>query len=189
MTLRCERSRLDLRGLETRSGGSLRPWSPDHLVSLLVVNGVGLILVCAGWWGASGASTAGKQFGFLNLSLTGLLLAGGANGMWFARGRRVMVLARAEVATHLRRAALSAPAGQLPGSNGDAVPAGLHRRGPLPVTARLTTVSVAERLVAGPGMSYYHAAICLLVAGKEVREAARVEHVRTGRRPCEVCEP
>ena len=88
---------LDPRALEARAPRSVGPWSPDHLVGLVVANGIGVVLVFVGWWEASGLGSAHNQLAWLNLSLLGLVAAGGANGLWLARGRRVVTLARAAV--------------------------------------------------------------------------------------------
>jgi hypothetical protein len=142
------------------------------LVGVVVANGIGMMLLIAGWWQASGLSAARHQLAWLNLSVLGLVVAGAANGMWLARVRRVVTLARG-VALPFRpvapveHASLAGPALGSAGSNG-------HGPG---------------QLVSGSGMSFYHRATCQMVAGKEAQVASRGEHEQAGRRPCEVCWP
>src|SRR5438128_8907761 len=130
------------RSLEERAPRSLGPWSPDHLVRLLVANVIGLVFVAVGWWTAAGQGSTRHQLAWLNLSLLGLVAAGGANGLWVARGRRVVTLARATV--------LPAPPGAGPwpakipcGHNGSAAAGG-------------KAVGQSGGLVASSAMSRFH---------------------------------
>lgn len=143
----------------------LGPWTPDHLIRVLVSNALGVALVFGGWWLVGGVGSARTQLGWLNVSLLGLAIAGAANGLWLARGYRAVNLGR--------RAIL--PYGSLvhpPSSEHEpAEPDG------------------ATPLVAASVMSRYHRRGCLLVAEKDVRVAGRGEHERARRQPCEVCRP
>jgi hypothetical protein len=160
------------------------PWSADHLVGVVVANGVGLVLVFVGWWESSGLGSAHQQLAWLNLGVVGLIIAGGANGLWLARSRRVVTLARAVV--------LPYPPGSgawpAPSSNGRASHAVVA-----PARGRRFRASADGAgtgvLVAGSAMSFFHRADCLLMAGKEVRVAGRADHERAGRAACEVCRP
>jgi hypothetical protein len=165
------------------------PWNPDHLVGLLVANGIGLVLVFVGWWEASGLGSAKNQLAWLNLSLLGLVTAGGANGLWLARGRRVVTLARAVVLPYPPGVGLRPAAGPA-GSNGHA-PGRTKPAQRRPPTAERPPGVAGQSggLVAGSAMSFYHHASCLLVTGKDVRVAGRAEHERAGRKACEVCRP
>jgi hypothetical protein len=180
---------LDPRALEARASRSVGPWNPDHLVGLLVADGIGLVLVFVGWWEASGLGTAHSQLAWLNLSVIGLVAAGGANGWWLARGRRVVTLARAAVLPDPPEVGLSFPAG-LAVSNGNAPGRAqpLRRQSTRPA-GRSGVSGAGGGLVAGSGMSFYHRASCLLVAGKQVRVAGRAAHEASGLRACEVCRP
>jgi hypothetical protein len=169
---------LSPRSLEASARRSVIPWSSDHLVGVMVVNGVGLILLIGGWWKASSISSAHSQLAWLNLSVLGLVLAGAANGLWLARVRRVVTLARS--------AALPFGPGQPFGPSVTAAQPALA--GPKPGTAATNGHGTGD-LVSGPGMSFYHRPSCLMVAGKEIQAAARSRHERAGRRPCEVCWP
>jgi hypothetical protein len=170
---------LDLDALEGRSPHVLGAWSPDQLVSLLMFNGLALVLVLVGYWQAAGLGRTDDQLAWLNLSLLGLIVSGGTNGLWLARGRRMVTLARAAVLTCMP--GLAVPTGH----RNCQVPAGATRR-PQPVrVARAGPVD----LVAGTAMSYYHRAGCLLAAGKEVTVGTKAGHETAGLRPCEVCQP
>jgi hypothetical protein len=165
--------RLNPRALEASSRRPVvTPWTSDHLVGVVVANGIALMLLIAGWWQASGLGTAPHQLAWLNLSVLGLVVAGAANAMWLARVRRVVTLARGVALPFGPMAPIQdqsprAPALGSASSNG---------HGP-------------AQLIAGPGMSFYHRATCQMVAGKETQVASRGDHEEAGRRPCEVCWP
>lgn len=180
---------LDPRAFAEATPRSVTPWPGDHLVGLLVANSVGIILIFVAWWEASGLGRARDQLAWLNLGVLGLVVAGGANGLWLARGRRVVVLARVAVLPRPPRMELSGSAnGRVPTSNGRVSVGGnrpaVRRAGPSSRAAR-----TVGGLVSGEAMSFYHRAGCLLVTGKQVGGAGRAEHERAGRRPCEVCRP
>jgi hypothetical protein len=165
---------LDPEVLEQGSGRSLRPWTAEQAVGVVVGNSVGGVLIFAAWWVSSGASTPGKQLSWVILSLVGLLAAGGANGLWLARGRRTVRLATAVVAPAARAWwSLRSPA--TPGEQAEGVPARPGASG--------------LRLVSSPKMSRYHRDDCLLAVGKGLKAASRAVHAGAGRTPCEVCEP
>jgi hypothetical protein len=177
---------LDPRTLTERGPRSAVPWSADHVVGLVVANGVGLVLVFVGWWEAAGLGQAHDQLAWLNLSLLGLVLSGGANGLWLARGRRVVTLARARVLPY-PLVPLAWPAEGLAGSNRLVLsPPDPLRRG-RPVRSEPGVGSAG--LVASSAMSHYHRTNCLLVVGKEVNVAHRSVHEAADLKACEVCVP
>jgi hypothetical protein len=182
---------LDPRALaEANTARTVSPWSGDHLVGLLVANGVGMILVFVGWWEASALGRAHDQMAWLNLSVLGLVVAGGANGLWLARGRRMVILARSVVLPYPPGLALLGPGnGRVAAGNGRVASPRVRRPMGRTGPAALGEYAGAEGLVAGRAMSFYHRADCLLVSGKEVTVRRRGDHARAGRRPCEVCRP
>jgi hypothetical protein len=153
-----------------RAGG---PFQPDHLATVLAANIVGAALIFAGWWAASGTSSARSQLAWLNLTLVGLIVAAAANGLWLARGRRTVMLARGSVLPYPPRRAASPRAAS---SNG---------HGPVGRIA----ASGHEGFVAASNMTRYHSAGCGLVTGKQVMVAPRAAHESAGRIACEVCRP
>src|SRR5437016_2674739 len=80
-----------------RRARTFAPWTVDHLVSVVLANAFGLLMVFAGWYEASGVSKVGAAIGWLDLSIGGLLVAGVANGIWLLRGRQAVMLARVSV--------------------------------------------------------------------------------------------
>ena len=169
------RGPLDARS-RAEPGVSTVPWAADQILGVVAVDVIGLGLVVAGWWMASGTAKAGTQVAWLNVSILGLVLSGGANGLWLTRVRRAVTLSRTTVETLIRAAVLAdastvsewyAPA--VPSGNGNGADAG--------------------GLVASPAMSYFHRPDCLLAADKHVDAMVRAKHVAAGRRPCEVCQP
>lgn len=177
---------LDPRALGRDARRVVGPWTSDQFVWLLAMNTVGVTFVFTGWWIASGMGSAHDQLGWLDLSVLGLVVAGGANAWWLARGRRVVSLGRAAVLPwppDARSAHVSADTG--PGSNGHSP----HPTSPYPSNGARRRLSGVDGLVAGTRMSRYHRSSCLLVAGKQVRVGSRAEHERAGLAPCEVCAP
>ena len=183
---------LDPKVLYERARQRTGPFSPDQLGGLLAANAASAALIFAGWWVTSGLSSAHRQLAWLNLSLLGLVTAGAANGIWLARGRRGVSLARTALFPY-------PPGSHSASGNGmsmrdDVVaawsPSGFRPRPPAAEALRAASVARdSEGLVAASNMSRYHRSGCLLVAGKEVRVVARAEHERAGRAACEVCRP
>jgi hypothetical protein len=136
-------------------------------VTVLAGNATGLLLVLVGWWQVAGRRDVASQVSWLCLSVTGLLVAGVANGLWFALGRRALLDAR----LRLRTAAV----GRIGRRNAVSAPEGHDRPGDLVAT--------------GPRMSRYHRADCVLVRGKELGWIAMTDPQIAGRTPCEVCTP
>jgi hypothetical protein len=166
-----ELSRLPIAPVNSSVGGRTLagPWSSDAFTRLLVSNAVGLMMIIAGWYEASGAGAIRAQMGWLNLALAGLVIAGVANGLWLLRGRQAMSLAGAVILSPPQGYSTVRPSTALPTSKS-------HRNG-------------RGYLVAGNGMTRYHRSECVMVAGKEVWQTGRAQHERAGLRPCEVCEP
>ena len=121
---------------------------------------VGLLLVFLAWYETSASVRLGSQVRWTNVGVAGVIVLGAGNLLWLLRGKRAT--------------------GQL-------------RRHVLPLVALDDHTPVEARpaspLVAGPDMTRFHRADCPLVAGKQVRAAARESHVRAGREPCGVCLP
>jgi hypothetical protein len=144
---------------------SFGPWSSEHVVRLIIADGLGLILVLVGWWQAAGVGSVHAGIAWLNLCLAGLVVAAVGNGLWLLRARQAVGLARMRVLGAPRPVGVSSDRVYRPSDNGHAV------------------------LVAVPGLLRFHRPGCALVAGKQVRVASRVAHERAGRQACEVCEP
>ena len=124
-------------------------------------NSIGLVLIIAGWYQASGEVTVRGQLTWLNVSMVGLGVSGWANGMWLWRGRQVIGLARATM-----------------------LPLASNRKGPRP-----TPALPESSLVTGPGMSRFHRPSCPLVAGKDVSGETLAHFERRGLTACDVCQP
>lgn len=174
---------LDPRRLEREAATNFGPWTPDHLAGVLVANGVGIVLVFWGWWASSGTGSQHQALSGLDISVLGLVIAGGANAWWLARGRRVVSLARAVVLPRGVRPTphrASAPTPAAHNGNGHA---------PVRTAAPRHDGTRADALVAGARMSRYHRVSCPLVADKQVKVGSRAAHERAGLAACEVCEP
>jgi len=123
----------------------------------------GLALMISGWVQLSGGSSVDAQIPWLNVAVSGLLLAGFGNTLWLLRGRRSV----ADLRTSLLPPTF--------GTTGEPVDA------PVPAEQR--------QLVSAAGMTRYHRPDCLLAAGKPVVGASRRTHEMAGRLPCRTCRP
>jgi hypothetical protein len=169
-------SSLEPRALERAVRPAIGPWSPDHLVWLVVANLGGLAMSITGWWVVSGSGTAHAQLGWLNLCVAGLVVAGGANTWWLARGWRVVCLARQIV--------FPWPPGEAAGW------ATTPDYGPLaPPVPRVARPAPTGMVVSGPGMTRYHRPGCVMTAGKEVAATTAAACATAGLAPCQVCRP
>jgi hypothetical protein len=169
-------SSLEPRALERAVQPAIGPWSPDHLVWLMVANIGGLAMIVTGWWVVSGSGTAHAQLGWLNLCVAGLVVAGGANAWWLARGWRVVCLARQVV--------FPWPPGHAAGW------AATPNYGPVAAPiGRVVRPVPSGIVVSGPGMTRYHRAGCIMAAGKDVAGKPAAECEAAGLAPCQVCQP
>lgn len=182
---------LDLQDINSRLGTrEILPWTTEQLVGLIAANIVGLMLVGVGWWQTlSRDESASDQFGWFNLAVVGLIVAGCANVLWLARGRRTVTLAKTAVLPHAwirgsRANGFGPAAGVWSSVPGLPAPAGPVLNG-----ATRSTPPRTGAYLAAEGMSRYHRPDCILVAGKAAIAAAPADHVSGGRRPCEICQP
>ena len=141
------------------------PWSTEHVVRLIASNALGLLLICLGSSEAFSADSVGSALAWLNLSISGVIVAGFGNGLWLLRGREAVTWARLRVLSPGR--GLEHPVAPAPTPSGNGHGA----------------------LVALRGLDRFHRAGCALVAGRQADVAARSAHLRAGRIACEVCEP
>lgn len=139
----------------------LGPWSSDHLFRMCAANGIGIVLIVAGWWQAAGKAEVAGQLTWTNVGLVGLGIAAAANAGWLYRGRRAIGLARVML-----------------------VP-GVRSQTRVPVHGAPVN---RDRVVVGRSMSRYHIATCPFVDGREVDTVERTA-IATTLAPCEVCEP
>jgi hypothetical protein len=145
------------------------PWRITDLMRLYTANGVGVVLLTVGWFGASGTVRGTRQVEWAALALLGIIVAGTANGMWVMAGRRAVAERRAAAVTGVVRLVEALHVDGRAGTYED------HAVGP-----RL-------QLVGLPGSELVHRSGCQLVEGKAdviPLEGAAV----TGRRQCGVCE-
>jgi hypothetical protein len=141
------------------------PWQVGDLLLLYLANVSGLLLIVVAWFEASAAVSQDTQIVWLDIGITGVIVAGAGNLLWLLTGRRAV--------GELRRALTPA----------------LTARFAEPIPQAGPAVSTADHglLVAGVDMTRYHRADCPLVAGKEVADSPEESHRARGRRPCQVC--
>lgn len=147
-------------------GTSRLAWRDGDIVMVSATALVGLVLLVAAWFGASGSGSPMHTATWLNVAAGGFAVFGAGNFLWLLRGRR---------AIGERRVALIS----LEPADGPPAPprsprAGHASSGP-PTALRLVTV---------PGMARVHDPDCPLVAHKPVRPASAGDGD-----PCGVCQP
>lgn len=140
------------------------PWQVGDVMALTLGTALGLAALVVAWVGASGEATTTRQLGWVALGSAGIIVAGFGNAVWLLAGRRAVGRRRIEGVVEPARALLA------------------DRRRPELAAGPAT-------LVAGPSMTHYHRADCVLVVGKRVRAASVEEHAGAGRKPCGVCAP
>lgn len=166
LTLPTPLRRLDPTELRTRHPAGLRPWTSPDLIRTTVCNAIGLLLIVASWYQASGQTLVRAELTWFELGLVGVAVAGAGNALWLLNGRRQVGLARIQV---------------LPGTNS-------RPERTLSLPHRSAGPGSAE-LVSAPNMTRYHRSDCPLVAGKPVKPILVRQPGRAKRTPCELCEP
>jgi hypothetical protein len=141
---------------------SVRLWRPVDLVAVGIGNATGLVVILAAWAGAGHEVVTGRQIGWVNLGIAGLVIITVANTLWLLAGRRAC--------WRLRHQTLPAERGL-----------------PWPVETRAEPHAAAVRLVASGTMTWFHTTECRMAAGKDTRPATEAEHRAVGRRPCVIC--
>jgi len=163
-------ARLDLREL-----GVIRPafgpFTPGGVTAVVGANILACLMALSGWWGCSGKPTGDAQLAWLNLSIGGVMVAGLANGVFLARARRGVVLARRSVL------------GSAVADNSSAATRPIQSNG------RSEDRATHGALVAVPGALRYHRHDCLLIQGKAVVKGSPPAHLAKKRIACEVCAP
>jgi hypothetical protein len=141
------------------------PWRVGDLLSVVLVNTIGFILILVGWYVAHNTTEPTRHVLATNIAVGGLVLANVAHVVWVLSGlREVGQLRRHLLDTHAAlNAARNAPA----------------------TTAALD----AGDLVATVEMTRYHRPTCPAVRGKPVRALSAQAHADKGRRPCGICQP
>jgi hypothetical protein len=151
----------ELTARDTVSG----PWTFEHRLRWLASSVLGLGLIFAAYWGASGTGNDQRQVFWLNVCALGALVAGAGNGIYLLRGHRAIRLARQAIF--------------LPPLPVDASAGAARRAAPV----------AGGRLVAVPGTIRFHRSECPLVIGKNFTAGVRDCYHAEGRLPCEVCRP
>jgi hypothetical protein len=141
------------------------PWRIGDLVLVYLVNLAGLVLILIAWFEASDLLTIRAQIPWVNVGVTGIIVAGAGNVLWLLTGRRSV--------GDLRRRLTP----RLPGS-GRATSSG-----------RAQPDTALGMFVAGTAMTRYHRADCPLVEGKPVTADSENGHRAAGRLACHVCVP
>lgn len=141
------------------------PWRVGDLLSVVLVNVVGLVLILAGWYVAHNTTEPARHLLATNIAVGGLVIALLANVVCVLSGlREVGQLRRHLLDTH--------------------VAAGLVH-----TTSAAESALSEEDLVATPAMTRYHRPSCPAVQGKPARAASANAHAKQGRQPCGICQP
>jgi hypothetical protein len=145
-------------------GRNLSLWSAQDLLRWVGFEVVGLSMVVAGWFVASGQGHYTDQVGPSTLAVGGVTVACVGHAMWVLRGRRAVGERYGRL---LRQPWL---VGTRP-SHEDRVS------------------EDSQVLVAGAGLRFFHRQECPLAAGRHWIALSRDEHVVAGRVPCGACRP
>lgn len=140
------------------------PWTTDDLGAPIAANIVCLGLIVGSWWSASGRGRADEQVVWLAISIAGVMIAGGVNGI---------LLLRLFGNIRLAKRAVLLP-DELAGGARPATSAQAVNRG---------------ELVHILGTTRFHRADCPLANGKSSEAATRRTHELAGLRACETCRP
>lgn len=141
------------------------PWTFEHRLRWFASSVIGLGLILAAYWGASGTGDTHRQTFWLNVCAFGALVAGAGNGIYLLRGHRALRLARQAIF--------------LPPVPAEATAGVARRVAPVP----------GGRLVAVAGTIRFHRIDCPMVAGKKPTVGLRDGYLEEGRLPCEICRP
>jgi hypothetical protein len=155
---------LDVRAIYRTDQGP-RPWTPDQIATLCVVDAVGLAIVLAGAWEAHSQHDTRGALAWFAAALLGLALSGTAHALWLIRARRAIALAIGLVTDSRRLSGV------------------LHASTP---SARPDEIA---DVVLVAGSKRYHRSDCAFAEGREVTQLASSEATSLGFRPCEVCLP
>jgi hypothetical protein len=135
------------------------------VLSVVLVNIVGLVLIVAGWYVAHNTTEPARHLVATNIAVGGLVIALIANVVWVLSGlREVGQLRRHLLDTHAATRLAQ-------------------------TTATSTAATEDDELVATPEMTRYHRPSCPAVQGKRAEPASASTHAKAGRRPCGICQP
>jgi hypothetical protein len=144
------------------------PWSVDDFLHWFALLIIGLALVVAGWWMASGRGRLNDQVGPASLAVAGVILASAGHVVWVLRGRRAVGERMARVAS----AQWLAGNPNLPVEPDPAVGA-----------------STDTLVVAADASTLFHLHGCPLVRDRAWPAVTRASAEAAGRSPCRVCHP
>jgi hypothetical protein len=133
-------------------GTSRLPWTVNSLLLLVFGNVVALVLIVAGWYGASTRGTVSSQGSWVDTAILGAILAGVLDCVWLLRGRRAV--------GQQRRALITAESWRV-------------TSGVPPQVAGTATTGESGPLVRVAGMIRVHHSDCPLVVGKATKVVRR----------------
>jgi hypothetical protein len=85
---------LNPNALGRRDQTKWHPWRPDDVTRAVLGQLVGVAMMVASWFEASGQVTVRGELTWLNLGLVGLIVCGVSNALWLLQGRRNVGTAR-----------------------------------------------------------------------------------------------
>lgn len=71
------------------------PWADTDVLWLCVTSTIGIVAITTSWYGISGSASTGTQALWLNIGVSGAVIAALGNCVWLLRGRRAVGQRRA----------------------------------------------------------------------------------------------
>jgi hypothetical protein len=174
------------------------PWTQRDTQTIVSRLAVSLVVIVAGWVGASSTAAWNEQLIWVGVGLAGLLIGGLALLGWVLNGFATVSVERTIIRGAIaqrreRQVAQRAAAGARgPQPEPAAAAHAAHAAEPAdpaePASAD-TEVLRAGRLLAAEGMTHFHRPGCQALQGKSAQEHTLAEYLRSGMSPCGMCAP
>jgi hypothetical protein len=147
------------------------PWRVEDAVVLCLLALAGAALVAIAWYATSGSSVLSTQVVWVSVGVLGVVVSGTGNVVWLLSAWRAVGERHAALALRIQV------------NDHDLEAEATDQAPPIIAPTRDRVV------VAGPKVTRYHRANCILVQGKRVGAAESEAHQAAGLEPCGVCRP
>jgi hypothetical protein len=152
---------------EASTSSSPSLWSADDVVRWFIMCGAGVALIVVSQYITAGKDNFGGQFGYLDLAVLGLIVAGVGHMLFLLRGRR-------DIGNRYQR---------LFGTSSS-----IALQEVLAIEDFKPRMTSAE-LVGGSTLHLFHRADCPMARGRGWKAMMKDDHLKVGREPCPICRP